>query len=231
MKKADFRKALTHPWIAGTGGLLIIALCWNTPLLQPLKWLVVLFHELSHAAVGVLTGGRVVSLNVTHREGGICLIAGGNRTLILLAGYPGSLCAGLLALHVAGIRRWRAPALLFLGVLLVLTGLFYVRPWIGFGLPFTILTGVLLGAAGWTAAPRVQQALLWTIGVTSCLYAVLDAVALSRGGGAPISDATLLADHTGIPAWIWAQLWMVLTAGILFLAFRRSLRIPGRNRQ
>lgn len=47
----------------------IVILKW-IPLLAPIKYLSVLFHEISHAVVGTATGGRVILIVVDFNEGG-----------------------------------------------------------------------------------------------------------------------------------------------------------------
>ena len=64
---------------------------WTSPWLAPLKILIVLFHELSHALMTIITGGEVVSLELSSNQGGMVLSRGGSRFLILSAGYLGSL--------------------------------------------------------------------------------------------------------------------------------------------
>lgn len=208
--------------------LVVIALLWNTPFLLPLRWLVVLFHELSHAAMGWCTGGHVVSLNITHRESGICLVAGGNRTLILLAGYPGSLCWGLAAIFLARSGRFTGVALVLLGGLLGLVALGWVRPLLGFGFPFALGSGALLLVAGVRGAPWLREAVLLAIGATSCAYALIDIQQDVFGGRACVSDATLLAEHTWIPFWFWGLLWYGLSMAILVVVVRGLFRAEGR---
>ena len=50
--------------------LAVVFALWATPVVLPLKLLVVFFHELSHALVAILTGGRVESFSVDFRQGG-----------------------------------------------------------------------------------------------------------------------------------------------------------------
>lgn len=198
-----------------------VFLCWDTPFILPLKWLVVLCHELSHAIMAWLTGGRVLALNVTHREGGICLVAGGHQTLMLLAGYPGSLAWGLGALFLARSGRYIRPALIFLGALLVLVALWWVRPLLGFGFPFALVTGLLVAAAGWHGRPWLQSGILLVFGTASCAYVLIDIQQDVFSGHARISDATLLAEQTGLPFWFWGLFWYALSVLILAVAVRR----------
>ena len=192
---------------------IVVFLYWNSPLLLPLKWLTVLFHELSHALVGWATGGRLESLNITHRESGICRVVGGNQTLFLMAGYPGSLCWGLAALYLARQGRWLNTILLILGVALGLVTLIYIRPILHFGFLFGLLSAIALGVLGYYGHALAQRFLIMLVGVASTLYVMLDIQADVFHFGGGVSDATLLARHTGIPAWIWGGVWYALALG------------------
>ena len=72
-----------------TGSLLLFF--WDSGFVYPFRILVVFFHEMGHALMTVITGGRVAELGLNHMEGGHTLSMGGNRFLILNAGYLGSL--------------------------------------------------------------------------------------------------------------------------------------------
>ena len=69
---------------------------WQTPVVLPLKILVVFLHELSHGLAAVLTGGEIVELSLSAQQGGHAVTRGGSRFLILSAGYLGSLLLCLL---------------------------------------------------------------------------------------------------------------------------------------
>ncbi|GMU91148.1 MAG: hypothetical protein AMXMBFR4_02060 [Candidatus Hydrogenedentota bacterium] len=82
-----------------------IAVLWDTPALYPLRLLVVFFHELSHRAAAVVTGGRIVEIQLNAQEGGLCVTSGGSRFAVLSAGYLGSLACGAFIVIVASRTR------------------------------------------------------------------------------------------------------------------------------
>jgi len=57
---------------------------------------------------------------------------------------------------------------------------------------------------------KVNEFVLQTIGLTSCLYAVLDILddVLKRPGVG--SDADMLAEITTVPGVVWGVIWIVL---------------------
>jgi hypothetical protein len=85
------------------------------------------------------------------------------------------------------------------------------------GQAFAIVCGIVL--AGLAALPRVvSELVLRVIGVTSCLYAILDVKddVLDRVG-AP-SDATALASETHVHSVVWGALWIVVSLVATFYA-------------
>ena len=77
---------------------------WSSPLVQPIKLMVVLFHELSHGMMALFTGGKIISILITADEGGACETEGGSEVLIVTAGYLGSMFVGGMILYLS-----RAP--------------------------------------------------------------------------------------------------------------------------
>ncbi|KAJ3369010.1 hypothetical protein GGF31_005971 [Allomyces arbusculus] len=81
------------------------AILWNMPyvgrILDPLKLIVVTFHEFSHALVGKCTGAKVESVEVTPDQGGATRLRGGNACLVLPAGYIGSSIFGSILVFCA----------------------------------------------------------------------------------------------------------------------------------
>lgn len=78
----------------------VIALLWNIPYVRwclwPFKMLVIAFHEFGHAITACCTGGRVKSISLDPREGGVTHMSGGISAITLPAGYLGSSLIGAL---------------------------------------------------------------------------------------------------------------------------------------
>jgi hypothetical protein len=196
---------------------------WDTPVLYPLKLLVVLFHEVSHALAAVATGGEIREIAVTADQGGWCDCPGGNAFLTLSAGYLGSLAWGALLVESAtGPGRLRQGVLAGLGLLLGVLTLGYVRR------PLTLLLGLAAGGGLLWAALRLRAEgrkwVLAVLGTVSCLYALLDVKSdvLERPGAA--SDASALAALTGIPTLVWGVLWILVSVAVVAGLFRRAWR-------
>jgi hypothetical protein len=107
------------------------------------------------------------------------------------------------------------------GTVLALT-LLYVRS------PFGVVFGLLFGT-GIILASRQMNALwnrrlLLTLGLTSCLYAVLDIKSDVLDRPQLTSDARMLAELTGVPTLVWGFLWIVIALATVGLLFRRAWR-------
>lgn len=201
----------------------LVAGLWGTFAVTPLKIFVVLLHEISHGIAAVLTGGSIVKMEINVRQGGVCYTTGGIRFFVLSAGYLGSmLWGGLIVVAASRSKRQRWISLGIGGFVLAVTVL-YVRSWFGFG--FALLASGLLIVMGLKLSHDINQFVLQVIGVTSCLYAVLDIVddVLQRPGIG--SDADMLADLTFVPSVVWGVIWIaiavVVTAACLLVAAQK----------
>lgn len=128
--------------IAVVLALSVLALVlWDTVFLWPLRLFVVFLHEISHGLAAVLTGGRIVRIDISPNEGGVCWTAGGIGFVVLNAGYLGSLLLGA-SLLVASTRPRIARAVIFaLGVVVTGVTILFVRT------AFAFLFGVLAGGS------------------------------------------------------------------------------------
>jgi hypothetical protein len=208
------------------GILTAIILLWDTPAVYPLQVLVVFFHEMSHGIAAILTGGSIQQINVEPEQGGFCITAGGSRFIILSAGYLGSLVWGGVILVIASRTRLDRAVAAVIGALLLVASVLFVRPFAGFGVAFGVLSGVVLIAAAARLPNAANDFALKVIGLTSCLYAVLDIKSdVLDQPGVP-SDAHMLADYTKIPTIVWGLSWIciavVAAVWFLFLACRRG---------
>ncbi|MCZ6824521.1 MAG: M50 family metallopeptidase [Gemmatimonadota bacterium] len=200
-------------------------LLWDTPVVYPLKIFVVLLHEVSHGIAAVAGGGTIQEILITPNQGGACHCPGGVPFLTLSAGYLGSLAWGALLLGIA-MRggRWSRFGMAAVGVLVLAVGALYVRT--AFGLTFALAFGAgLLASARWLPE-AFTRTLLTALGLTSCLYAILDIKSDILDRPDLESDARMLAELTGVPTLVWGVLWIGLALAaswwLLSRAYRRA---------
>ena len=197
---------------------------WSTPLIRPVKIMVVLFHEMSHGIVALLSGGQVRSIVIAADEGGACETVGGIPILIVSAGYLGSMFFGGLLLYLSRTRG--AVPVIYSLLTLVLTAAVvtvihdpYTRTFA------TTLAGTFI-FLGLIAPAGVGSFFLRILGTVSCLYSILDIYhdILVAPAGAQVvpNDATAFASMTGIPASTVGLSWLCVSV-VFFLAVLRSL--------
>lgn len=201
-----------------------IGFLWNTLFVYPLKIFVVFMHEVSHGLAAIATGGRILEIQINPQQGGHALTQGGSRFWTLTAGYLGSLLWGGVILLLAARTR-------FDKAISILIGFGMVAISIGFGeSTFTYLFGIGFGvvliAIGFYLPEVVNDWVLRIIGVTSCLYAILDIKSDVLDRSNLRSDARMLSEVTGIATEIWGTLWILiaiaLTIWFLYLSGKTS---------
>ncbi len=224
---------------------------WRSPVVYPVRLMVTLLHEASHALMAKAVGGTVVSMTISPSEGGLtqsllpeALLP---RMLVTGAGYLGATVMGVCLLFAASRMR---DGRFLLGVIAV--GLVAVAvAWVPFVPPaaadgaavlatgfsrgdglFTWLV-VLGGCAGlfvlgrWGPVGLRRGVVVWFATVT-CLASLEDVQGLvgsSLSGGR--SDAQAMARLTGLPALVWAASWFLLSVVAVVWGVRQIL---GRRR-
>jgi hypothetical protein len=191
---------------------------WSSPLLYPLKLLVVMMHESGHAIASLIVGGAVDRITIGADESGACLSRlpeGVLRQIIVYSsGYLGSAIAGgalLLASLRFGARR---SVLMAACAWLLVMSVFYVRD--VFTGAFCLGTAAAMAAGAKWLPDGAVDALNLFIASFAGLYAVFDLRDdLWRSASRGQSDASLLSDLTYVPAIVWAAAWTV--AAIAFL--------------
>ena len=196
----------------------VTVLLWNTVVAYPLKIFVVFLHEISHGIAAILTGGRIIEIQVVAQQGGHAITAGGSRFWTLSAGYLGSMVWGGVILVLASRTRLDRFLSIAIGVVMVVVSVLYLRN--RFGFLFGLGFGLGLIAAGRFLPEQVNDWILKTIGLTSCLYAILDIKSDVIDRADLQSDARMLAELTHIPTLVWGGLWILIAVwGTLFVLY------------
>lgn len=194
---------------------------WQTPVIVPLKILIVFLHELAHAAMTVITGGNVISLTISAEQGGAVLSRGGSRFLILSAGYLGSLLIGMGLLLIA-IRTHADRALMTcFGALMLIVAAIYIRDL--FALMFCLGVGAAMIASAQFLPHDVNDLILRVIGLTSMIYVPYDIFSDTIVRQALRSDARMLAEEFGGATVLWGAIWLIISIGLIWIAVRRIL--------
>jgi len=228
---------------------IISVLVWFIPYVEilgyPFKIFVTFIHEGGHALAALLTGNSVHSLSVAMDASGLTYTTKGgvlSQMFVSSAGYLSSMGFGALLLFL--IRK-RVKAKFILGacavLILGLTIVFgFLNPVFSFdswsGIPFTLLAGLIISAGliliAKFSSKQIATYFVSFLAVQCVLNALLDLkdVFFLSTPFAPTvpTDAVNMAQTTGLPAILWAALWIALALGILWFAMR--LYVAGRDK-
>jgi hypothetical protein len=191
--------AKSFAWLAGL--VVLSYVLWNTPFLYPVKLFVVVLHEMSHGLAAVLCGGRIVEIKIDPRIGGLCtsLVPGGllNHVFVASAGYLGSMFWGALILIIGTRSRYDRYVSLAIGLVVLILTLLYVRQ--PFGFVFCLLFGLFMLASFRFLPDWWNDGMIKFLGMSSCLYAIVDIKEdlIERSGIG--SDADAIAKLIGAP--------------------------------
>lgn len=199
----------------------VVVSVWHTPVVLPLKIIVVFLHELSHAFAAIMTGGTVLDLSLSARQGGHAVTQGGSPFIIFSAGYVGSLVLGVLLLVLA--LRTQADRLIvgICGAVTLAVTLFYIRDL--FPLAFCILTGLCLLGAARFLPHQANDMILRVIGLTSLIYVPYDIFDDTIARSNLRSDAFMLAERYGGTTMFWGGLWLVISLAVILWCLRYGI--------
>ena len=231
--------------VAATISVVLWFIPYAEVLTYPFRIFVTFIHEGGHAIAALLTGNTVASMSVAPNASGETYTTYGglfSEVLISSAGYIGAMSFGALLLLLIRKAIQARVVLLASGVLIfALTMIFgLIKPLWSFsglaGVPFTLLAGLLLSAGlvliARFASARVATFFVSFLAVQCVLNALFDLKTVfflsSPFAPAVPTDAVNMSNATGIPAILWAGVWIMLALGILWFVMR--LYVAGRDK-
>lgn len=213
--------------------LIIVFILWNIPALDfivyPLRLFVTFVHEMAHSLAAILTGGEVRGFIVSPDGSGLAITAGGDRALIISAGYLGAALFGSLLYFV--VNRFPQVAQLVsvvVGIGIVLFTVMFAAPDDQTGLPVALLVGIGFGAVLAFVGAKLNTVtnllVLNVLAVMTALNAVLDVVMLMQfigvSRGATSNDAVAYTRDIApaLPPSLVAMIWVALSVAMLAIA-------------
>jgi hypothetical protein len=231
--------------VAATLSVLLWFIPYAEILTYPFRIFVTFIHEGGHAIAALLTGNSVESLSVAMNASGETYTTQGgvlSQIFIASAGYLGSMAFGALLLVL--IRKAATARIVLLGSAVLIFGLTMIfgliKPifsWNAWsGIPFTLLAGTFISLGlvliARFASARVATFFVSFLAVQCVLNALFDLKTvffLSTPFAMSVqTDAVNMAHATGLPAILWAAVWIALALGILWFAMR--LYVAGRDK-
>ena len=214
-------------------GLVVLALLVAPVTSRALAQVVTLVHELGHATVGLLVGGRVRRVSIALDASGETLTLIGGRcprlrlTAFTLAGYPAPPLIGVIA--AASVASEDHRLFLLLGAVLVAVALvLWVRnPW---GIVVFAVTAVVLWLAATEAADTLTRSVAMALAWLFSLGGLRSAWQLTRGpreAAGALDDAERVAQLSRVvPRIVVAAAFVVVAAfalvGVASLLLRPS---------
>lgn len=181
-------------------------------ILYPINLLVTFLHELGHALGALITGGKVLKLEVAADGSGVTHTAGGSRGVILMGGYIGSAILGNLLFYIGA--KWQKAsnvAITLLCATMVFSGFYWFSTMFSFG--FSVAFAVALYLI--SKYTNMDREILMFLGLASILYIIQD----FRVG--PSSDLEKYAELMVIfPKTVWMYIWLGIALLLCFLNLR-----------
>lgn len=200
-------------------------LFWGTWATYPVGLFVVFVHECGHAIAAILTGGEVHGMRIDRWLNGATAARGGVALVVLQAGYLASAVFGAGMIVAASRPATARGSLGGLAALTFVCGLAFASPR-GATFWFALAAAMALAAVAAKAGEALVRGVLVYLAVVSSLYVLVDLRHdfARAASGSRVTDATLLADRTGIPAVVWVAAWALVSIALFALALQQARR-------
>lgn len=209
--------------------LSIIALFfWNSVLILPIKLMTVFFHELSHGLAAIITGGKIIGIELNINQGGVCYHQGGWFLVVASAGYLGSLLWGS-TIFLASLKNNISSIITkTIAVILIVTTGLWIRNIQAIAI--TVTTAVALFYISANLEEKYCSMFLKFVSLVSCFYVVFDIKDDLLDRTIPISDAYQISKRLFpsfmVPAgsYLIGLLWLGIAIFVLWKIFKYALK-------
>ena len=208
---------------------LAFALSYIPVIHWPLQWMETFFHEISHGLASVVTGGRIVSIELNIDGSGVCGSVSNLRLLTTFSGYFGAVVwGGLIYVMADNASPKSADRIATLILILIgMTMLLWARDIVTWGIlgiiavPFIIILK--------TKELVAEQIFIRFAGLYILLNAIKSPLHTLRSetGG----DAATMQSLTLLPQFIWVMIWVLFGVVTLILLFMRHIRTEKRPKR
>ena len=185
----------------------------------PFKWLESYFHEISHGLAAILTGGKIMQIELFPNGAGLCTTRGGSRFLISFMGYAGATLWGLLIYNLASAHQKVAQVFTLLLMLLLATSLvLWVRDILTLIILLVLFALFLMKFK--LGKLKYFQLVLQFTGIMVLLNSLLSPFYLLDGRD--LGDGASLANLTGVPEFIWVIVWFLCGLAAAYSLARKN---------
>lgn len=196
----------------------ITVILWDTPIIYPIKFFVIILHEISHAIAAIITGETVESIKITSLLGGETLTTKGHAFFISLSGYLGSILFGAFLFYSTYNKKYfpwinaSIGVIIFLFTVNVFDGLFAIL----FGLIFSIILMII----PFMFNNKITSYIFKFFGIASILYITVDIKEDLLSDTLRQTDAQLLSEISGVPSIIWGLFYFAAASAALFFLLK-----------
>jgi hypothetical protein len=209
---------LPPAWVVGLTALAALIVVANTGTWRVTGKVITIAHEGGHALVSLLSGRRLDGIRLHADSSGVTYSRGRrNGPGLVLTAAAGYIMPSLLGAGAAGLLAARhLTAMLWLALVLLVATFLAIRN--AFGAIAVLVTAGAVFAVSYYAAPAVQAGFAY-LAVWFLLFGgirpVLELARGRRRSWARGSDASQLAQMTGVPAGLWITLFALVAIGAL----------------
>lgn len=216
--------------------LIGVMIFWNLLIMKPLHIFSLYLHQFGRAAMGLILSYRVGDLVLNFNESGYRIINSrgwGSEFMLANAGYLGSVLFALLILYLKGtyINKYLLGgiALFYASVTIWMVGTSYTMVYATIFLCITLVLYMIQNQKfnNWaidiiaisSIAFVVYDTFIYTI-----FYQINKLLNIFDSGNAlqRVTDCIRLEQLTGLPAIIWATIWLFISMLLVYFFFRRT---------
>ncbi|MGB0843894.1 MAG: M50 family metallopeptidase [Alphaproteobacteria bacterium] len=194
----------------------------------PIGWFEVFFHEIAHGLASIVTGGRILTLELNLNGSGSLTHSGSHFVaFVSFAGYAGASLWGLITYSV--FSRQNKPSrnwVLALGVFVLISTLLWARDWETLVVSLLIIT--ILGGLYWLDSQRLNFHVMGLLGACLMVSSSQSAWGLLSVEGR--GDAGALASALFLPAFVWVLVWIAFSLACLVWIYRNESKRDQRFR-
>ena len=185
----------------------------------PFNWLESYFHEISHGIAAIVTGGKVLRIQLFANGAGLCTTQGGISFVISFAGYAGATFWGWGIYKLASAHQRVAQGFSVLVFLLLVSSIiFWGRDLLTWFILAVLATLFLLTIK--LKKLHYLQRLMQLFGLLILLNSLFSPSYLLDGRN--LGDGAALASMTFIPEFIWVLIWFSLALVALYSLYKTT---------
>ncbi len=222
MNKVKSNKEKSTELIIMSTLLIISFFLWDTYFIYPIKLCVVLLHEISHALVILLSGGKIIGMDIGFNLGGKCISEGGNEIAIASSGYLGSLIFGTL-LFISPNNKKAGFWILNIISLLIIILSSISGPNATLIILALLLAAILTTSSFYLRIPIISI-LVRGFGLIGSVYVLYDIKEDLFTSAVQISDASILSGIIDVPVIVIGLVWALVSILIIYTAMRISYK-------